>query len=354
MGAGYSILFDNAPDSELGSPSSIEVHECLGSPVRFRLTYGVDIVEGDLPLLADARLSPGKIISIFSQTAAGLPCLIKGPVTSQQIHLVHGGAGSVLEVSGADTSITMDREDKAALWTGSDSSAIQQIVGTYSLVPDVETTSAMHDETKHVLVQRETDLAFVRRLARRNGCLFWVACDDTGLIETASFKRPALDGEAVNELIINLTDPVANLASLDIAWNVERPTSATALQVDQGSLSDIDGAVAQSPLSPLGAQGFAAIATGTRALHLHAPVDDAGDLQARGEAALIEAEFFVRARGTTTAQALGDVLRSHTVVNLRGAGARHSGKWFCASVRHTLDDVGHRMDFELIRNGWEA
>jgi hypothetical protein len=33
---------------------------------------------------------------------------------------------------------------------------------------------------------------------------------------------------------------------------------------------------------------------------------------------------------------------------------RHSGKWFCASVRHTLDAVGHRMEFELIRNGWEG
>lgn len=354
MGAGYSILIDNAPDPELGAPASVEVHEGIGRSATFRLTYGVDIVEGDLPRLADARLSPGRIISVFSQTAAGLPCLIKGPVTAQQIHLVHGGAGSVLEVTGADTSITMDREDKAALWTGSDSGAIQQILGTYGLVPDVETTSPMHVETQHVLVQRETDLAFVRRLARRNGCLFWVACDDTGLIETARFKRPPLDGEPVAELILNLSDPAANLASLDIAWNVERPTSAAATQVDLGSLADIDGAVAQSPLTPLAAQGLAAITTGPRTLHLHAPVDAAGDLQARGEAALIDEDFFVHARGSTTAQALGGVLRSHTVVKLRGVGARHSGKWFCAAVRHRLDDVGHRMDFELIRNGWEA
>lgn len=354
MGAGYSILIDNAPDPELGTPASLEVHECIGSPATFRLTYGLDIVEGDLPLLADARLSPGTIISIFSQTAAGLPCLVKGPVTSQQIQLKHGGAGSVLEVSGADTSITMDREDKAALWEGSDSSAIQQILGTYSLIPEVDTTAAMHTELKHVLVQRETDLAFIRRLARRNGCLFWVDCDDTGLIETAHVKRPPIDGEPVSELIINLSDPVANLASLDISWDVERPTSSTAAQVDLGTKSDIDGAVAKSPLTPLGAQGLATVATGTRALHLHAPVDDAGDLQARSEGALIDQDFFIRARGQTTAQALGGVLRSHTVVNLRGVGTRHSGKWFCASVRHTIDAIGHRMDFELIRNGWEA
>jgi hypothetical protein len=354
MGAGYSILFDNAPDPELGTVASLEVHECIGCPTTFRLTYAPDIVEGDLPLLKDARLAPGRVISIFSQTEAGLPCLVKGPITSQQIHLQHGGAGSVLEVIGADTSITLDREDKTALWNGTDSSALQQIFGTYSLVPDVDTTSAAHIETKHVLVQRETDLAFVRRLARRNGCFFWVTCDDTGFVETAHVKRPPLDGEPESELIINLSDPPANLEALDIAWDVERPTSAAAKQVDLGTKADIDGAVAKSPLSPLGAQGLATIAAGTRTLHLHAPVDDAGDLQARGEGALIEADFFIRARGQTTAQALGGVLRAHTVVNLRGAGTRHSGKWFCASVRHTIDEVGHRMDFELIRNGWEA
>lgn len=291
MGAGYSVLIDNAPDEQLGRPASVEVHEGIGSPATFRLTYGVGIQEGDLPLLADVRLSPGKIISVFAQTAAGLPCLIKGPVTSQKINLVHGGSGSLLEVMGADTSITMDRENKAALWTGTDSSAVSQILGTYQLTPAVDTTSATHEETKHVLVQRESDLAFVRRLARRNGCLFWVACDDTGLLETANFKRPPIDGEPVSELIINLTDPPSNLASLEITWNVERPTSAVATQVDLGSVSDLDGEAPQSPLTPLAAQGLAAIAPGTRATHIHGPVDDAGDLKARSEGALIDQEF---------------------------------------------------------------
>jgi phage protein D len=354
MAVGYSVLFDNAPDPQLGQPASVDVHECIGSPATFRLTYGLDIQEGDLPLLADPRLAPGKIVSVFSQTAAGLPCLIKGPITSQKIKLSHGGSGSLLEVIGADTSIAMDRENKAALWTGSDSSAVSQIVGTYQLTPAVDTTSAMHEETKHVLVQRETDLAFVRRLARRNGCLFWVSCDDTGLLETANFKRPPIDGAPVSELIINLADPPSNLASLEISWDVERPTSAVATEVDLGRISDIDGEAAQSPLTPLGAQGLAAVATGTRAAHVYGPVDDSSDLKARSEGALIEQEFFIRATGSTTAQALGGVLRSHTVVNLRGAGKRHSGKWFCSSVHHVLDDVGHRMDFELIRNGWEA
>src|SRR5947207_1750651 len=81
------------------------------------------------------------------------------------------------------------------------------------------------------LGQRETDLAFVRRLARRNGDLFWLSCDETG-VETAHFKRPQLEGEARCDLVINLTDPRSNVTNLDIYWDVERPTKADATEVD--------------------------------------------------------------------------------------------------------------------------
>jgi Phage tail baseplate hub (GPD) len=355
MGAGYAIQIRGAPDPDLGTVASLEVHESIGEPTRFRLSYGLDIAAGDLPLLKDDRLAPGTLIAILAPDGSGTACLVKGPVHAQHIHLEHGGEGSTLDVMGADTSITMDRENKAALWSDlTDSDAVTQILGGYSLAPDVDTTPAQHPESKHVLVQRETDLAFIRRLARRNGFLFWITCDSDGATETAHFKRPPVETSAAQELVINLDEPEANLATLDISWDVERPTSATAAQLDLNDKSTIDGSVTASPLAPLGALGFSDIASDSRALHLFAPVDDAGDLNARGEGALIESSFFIRARGKTTADNLGGVLRAHTVVNLRGAGSRHSGKWLCASVRHLINDVEHRMEFELIRNGWET
>ena len=38
---------------------------------------------------------------------------------------------------------------------------------------------------------------------------------------------------------------------------------------------------------------------------------------------------------------------------LLGAGGRHSGKYFVASVKHTIDGAEHRMAAELLRNAWE-
>lgn len=355
MALEITIAVNGVIDTELADARAVEVHERMGETTTFVLRYPVQIRGDDLPILSDERLSSGSELSIFAAAGGRVVCLAKGPVFGQRIHLLHGGAPSddeysYVEVMGADTSITMDRENKAAVWSDlTDSDAVSAIVGTYGLQPDIESSAACHMETKHTLVQRDTDLQFVRRLARRNGCLFWVTADENGL-ETAHFKRPALGDSSENELIINLDS--ANLEALDITWDIENPTSATAMQLDLNTKSSIDGGVGTVPLPTLGSIPLASITNQTRSSYLVAPVDDVGDLQARTEAALIDKSFFLRAFTRTTAQALGSVVRAHTVVRVRGAGSRHSGNYYCSGVRHVIEEGMHRMEVELLRNGW--
>lgn len=353
MVIGISIAVGGAADKELAAlASEVEVYERMGETTTCRLRFPVAISEGDLPLLTDARLSAGSELTITAEADGSSECLMKGPVYGQQIHLVHGGEGSYVDVLAADTSIAMDRENKAALWPEvTDSDAISAILGQYGYTPDVESTSAGHPEAKHTLVQRETDLRFVRRLARRNGQIFWIEADAMGM-ETAHCRRPPLSGPSGPELIIILDTP--NIDQLDITWDTERPTSAAAFELDLNTKSDLDGSARQTPQSPLGAQGLNAIATGKRELYMAAPADDAGDLRARSEAALIEADFFVRANCRTSVNALKKIVRAHKLVKLSGAGSRHSGDWFCAGVRHLADETGHRMEIELVRNAWGA
>ncbi len=352
MAQGVAIRLGGAPDEAATAASSVEVTEAVGQPTYYRLEYALDTEEGDFLLLKENKLGPGSELSVVVSSADATVCLVKGPVYGQQIRFEQGGSGSSLVVLGADSLIKMDREDKAVAWSDlTDSAAVTSILSQANFVPDVETTQAGHFELKHTLIQRETDLTFVRRLARRNGNLFWVTCNELG-VETAHFKRPVLEGQAACDLVINLTDPKTNVSSLEITWDVERPTKAEATELDFSNKSNITGNVERSPLTPLGGSALAAIAAEPRVAHVRAPVDDNGDLQSRSEAAVIEASFFVRASGSTTLSALGKVLRAHTLVNLRGVGSRHSGLWFCTAVRHAIDSANHRMDFELMRNGW--
>ena len=161
-------------------PGEIEVVERMGQATTFRLRFGIGISsEGDFPTLRDDRLSVGSDLAIIAEAGDKQSCLVHGPVTGQIISFTHGGSGSYVDVQGADRSVEMDREDKAAQWDKlTDSGAVGKILGTYSLAVDVEETKTSHDEAKHTLIQRETDLAFIRRLARRNGCLFLISSDE--------------------------------------------------------------------------------------------------------------------------------------------------------------------------------
>ncbi len=350
MGLGIVIAVEGSPDTELSNAAWVEVHERMGEMTKYRIRYDIDIEQGDFPYLVDSRLDAGSELAVVAPMSGKNNYLVKGPVTGQRIFFQHGGGGSYVEVEGADTSIKMARESKAVIWSDlTDSDAASQILSQYGYTPDVDSTQAGHFENKHTLVQRASDLEFVRRLARRNGFLFWVDCDASGT-ETAHFKRPKLDGTPALNLDINISSN--NLGTLELSWDVEKYTSVVAAEVNLSDKSDIAGDVSASPLPSLGSQSLADITGDTRSAHLHAPVDDAGDLKARGEGALIEDAWFVRASGLTSVSALGDLLRANTVVQLRGTGKRHSGNYYVSSVRHTIDPSAHHMEFELVRNGW--
>jgi phage protein D len=355
MGLGIVVAAGDQPNDALSNAVWVEVQQRMGEMTKYRIRYDIDTKQGDFPDLADgAAIDAGKVISVIASVGGKNQYLVKGPVTGQRIHFQNDGGDTYVEVEGADSSIRMARESRGVVWSDlSDSDAVSHILGsaTYAFKADVAATTAAHHEEKHTLVQRSSDLEFVRRVARRNGFLFWVDCDETGT-ETAHFKRPGVDGDPVLNLDINI--PTNNLGTLDLEWNVERSTSVEARELNLNDKSVIDGGVSASPLNALGKQSLAQITGDTRSGYLHAPVDEAGDLHARGEAALIEAGWFVRATGQTSVNSLRDILRANTIVNLRGVGSRHSGKYYVAAVRHMIDTSAHHMEFELVRNGWGA
>jgi phage protein D len=352
MGIGVIIKIGGADDEELtGSAALAEVHERMGEPTTYKIEFAIDANDAqELPLLSDGRLGPGADLAVSVPLDTQEHVLVRGPVHGQRVRLLHGVSGSWLEVVGSDKCIELDREIKMRVWDAvTTSDVVRTIAGEYGLRADIEDTKEQHVEDKHALIQRDTDLRFVRRLARRYGFLFWITSDARGQ-HTAHFRRPQLDGEPSATLKINQESPTIN--SLDVSWDVERPTRAIAAQLSLQDKQDIVGDVVKSPLKALGKRDFAAIAGGTRTLQLIAPVDDSDDLTARAEGALIEAGWFVRASCETYLHALKSLVRAHSVVEVQGAGALHSGKYFVSGVRHVVDSTSHVMELELCRNAW--
>nr|HEX4314511.1 contractile injection system protein, VgrG/Pvc8 family [Kofleriaceae bacterium] len=356
MGLGVSISYNGTVDAELAGASTLEVHERAGEVTRFRARYEIDIGTSDLPVLSAAKYGAGAAWTITVPSTAPAQCLVKGIVHAQRVHFEAGGDGSYVEVIGGDTSIALDRDAKSMQWdNASDSDVVGRILRAANYTPDTDSTDATHEHKKHTLIQRESDLAFVRRLARRNGFLFWVTADATTGLETAHFKRPPVGTSTGTKLTIN-QKTASSLRSLDLRWDVERPTSTSAHQLDLNTKQGLDGSVsnAQSPLSALASTPLSQIVTDARSIFLSAPVDVQSELTARSQAALIDAAWFVRASCETELASVGALVRPCTVVELVGAGKRHSGKYFVAGVRHTINPANHRMDIELVRNAWES
>lgn len=350
MGLGANIVVNGVNADDLmasGVVQSIDIYERIGETTYYSIQFGCDIQDDDLTLLADARLNPGGELAIVVSSGEALECLVKGPVYSQEINLRNGGDGSSVVVKGADSTLSMDREFKSQTFDGSDSNAVLTILSSYGMVPDVGSTSAMHVEDKHNLVQRSTDLQFVQKLARRNGYKFWVTADGLG-VETAHFQRPILDGEGVADLIINRQD--FNVNELSISWDAHRPSNAQGLQLDLANKSNIMGTVATAPHTLLGSTSQQAFAPQAVTIDLSAAVDDSGDLTARLEAAMMESNFFVQASCQTSVHQLRKVLRTCTLVNVIGAGSQHSGKYLVGAVHHHIDETAHVMNVELMRN----
>ena len=353
MPLGCQILPNGFPDPTLVQPAIVEITEMIGATTTFSLFYDVEIADGDLALLSDDRLGPEAEIAIRAADGDDSAILVRGPVTQQRISVVTGGEGSKLEVIGGDATVALGREAKIKVWPSvTDAGAITEVLGAAGITPTgVKLPSSVsHDEKKNALVQREPDLHLVRRLARRNGCWFWIEYDKLTGLPSAHVQRPPVDGTPTIEL--HLATEKRNIDSAVIEWDVERVVSTDADNRDGFSSSDQSASVERSPLSPLAARSLADIVKKPRRARLSIPVDDAGDLIVRGEAALIDEGWFVSVTLTARARRIKRVIRIASVVALHGAGKRHSGKYLVQRVVHRIDDDDHLMTATLVRNGW--
>lgn len=329
-----------------------EIVEEIGEPTWFSVRMTAMHVEEDFPILRNDRVGPKATLTISASVNDVKHVLCHGPVHGQSIHLDHGGNGTV-EIKGGDESLAMDREVVTKVWAdGHVADAIRAVLRSHGLADHVDMPDVSYATNDHALVQHDSDLRFVRRMARRYGCWFWLRRDPTSATTHAYVRRPPAPPPNI-PLALQINGATPSLDAIDIDWDVVRPTSAIAHQLGQRDKRPIDGSAARSPSQALGSHSLADVAP-SRTVRITAATDNTADLQARSEAALIDAGWFIRARGTTTAFRLGGVLRAHDHVVLRGAGGRHSGTYVVAKVRHVVDSSAHRMDFELVRNGWES
>jgi hypothetical protein len=347
------ICVDDVPNDNLTNQiNNIEVYEKADENTTYKMNFMVDVCDGDIGKSIESATAPGKILSILAKVKDEFVCLVKGPVTQQEAHMQHGGSGSWMHVEGEDTGHTMDRAtDFRVTDSASDADIATQVIQSNGqMIPDVESTpGSMHDENNHSHVQRETNLALLRTLARRNGFHFWITYDATGMA-TGHFRSRSLDGSPAATLIVNQEN--YNIDSLRVSADTRAPSQTVGRQLDLRNKSDIDGSNTLTDTT-LGNESLATLSgSQTQSTHFAPVVDDAGAMRSRGTGALREAQWFIHATCRTSLHRLCQIVRFHTVIEIVGAGSRHSGKYYVTGVKHSINSVSYAMELELARNAW--
>jgi hypothetical protein len=361
--------------------ASTEIEESMDMPSAIQLTVPLSRSSaGELTYASDPRFGPLAPVSVVTSTdgsgaqgvttcatgaaastigsgsaPAATECIFDGYIISQKLHLETGVTNSTVTVSGQDVSCLMNLKEKVREWVNvTEAQVAAQIFGGYRITPSDQNRDEdwpTYTEDNHSLMQRGSDIAFLRMLARRSGKLVRIACADRPGVRTGYFAAPNLKGNAAINLAINdNTNWTVN--ALDLDWDITRPTAVTARAAlfNDRDPNGANGDVTDSGLGALSDQSLSAFAGKDMTVLLATAVDSGGALTQRARGVLREAGWFAKCEGEADVERLGVVLRAGMLVNLVGVGAMHSGKWVVWTVRHRLTQEKHTMRFTLLRN----
>jgi phage protein D len=381
----YEISFNDEPVDEdfYGDVVSLTVEEnvALAGTMRMRIGLTQDD-NGAWNYLDDSRLEMFTRVSVRigftgggglagalssalggGQGNDGLERVFDGYITAVNANWTSQPGGAQLEVEAMDTSVLMSLEEKVAVWANlADSDIVQQIVSGYGVPINADSTPTVHQENDTTIIQRGSDIQFVRELAQRNGLEFYFETDkDSGEVN-AFLRAPQLDATPQPDLAIQF-GLESNLKNFSARVAGQVPLSVKATQVDVKANSPNSAQVGDTQLALLGDTNANALVGGPlgslvtpqdvqgQMLLLATPTSDATELQTLAQAVRDEASWLIAANGEINSDAYQTVLRPHRMVLVKGAGSRYSGKYYVTQVTHDLQaDGSYTQKFEARRN----
>jgi len=325
----------------------VELDEELAGMVRMTLTLTQN-PDGSWTYLDDDRFVVWQKIAVTAGLDDDSRALLTGFVTHLRPRFTTGLEQSRLEIWGMDTSVLMDRVDKLKAWPDrKDSDIATEVLRSYGLRPQVTDTDVVHDEKVSTIVQRETDVQLLRRLALRNGFECFVDGD------TGYFRPPA---------VADTPQPV-----LAVQFGAETNVNRFALEVDALATADVamsgvdhitgevlDTSAQSSGETLLGAtpaDGFLGAGMQPGLVRIGQTVaTGAPEMTALCQGLRDHGEWFVTGEGEVAANQYGTILMPRSPVTVKGVGETHSGVYYVTHVTHSFTAAGYVQTFRVKRN----
>jgi len=325
----------------------VDLDDSLAAMFSMKIAITQD-VDGIWNYLDDTRLQPWKQVTITAGFGEEPEELITGYITHIKPQFTPERTECFLEVWGMDGSVLMDREEKLKDWPGKkDSDVASEIFSLYGFSAETEDTAVIHDEAISTMIQRETDIQFLKRLALRNGYECFV--DGT----KGYFRPPQIDAPPQPTLAVHFGDET-NVASFSIEVNALTPANVAMCQIDRTTKEVLESVVESSLQKPLGStngNGFlgAGMSAGKAFVGRNAATGSP-EMAALCQSLFHEGEWFVTGEGEIHANEYGHVLKPRGTVTIKGLGETHSGVYYVSRVSHSFSSEGYTQAFKVKRN----
>lgn len=325
----------------------VELDDDLANMFRMQIVI-LQQPDGVWKYLDDERFMVWKKVKITAGFESGAEELISGYITHVKPYFDPDPSQCMLEIWGMDGSVLMDREEKLKDWSNKkDSDIASEILGVYGFTPEVEDTEVIHDEAISTIIQRETDMQFLKRLARRNG----FECYVEG--EKGYFGRPQVDSEPQPMLAVHFGGET-NVNRFSIEVNALTPANVAMFQIDRTNKEILDAAAEASRQTALGetdAAGLlgAGVNPGLVYVGMNAATGNP-EMTALCQGLFHQGEWFVTGEGEIAANQYGHVLKPRGTVAIKGIGETHSGVYYVTHVTHSFTPDGYIQFFRVKRN----
>lgn len=351
----YTLTIDGSPANEqvLAALREIEVedHAEMADMMRLRLAVAVREDGSGWTVMDDdifRRLTPLRLTVHIGSSQS--ETLIEAYVIETRTEFSNQPGNSGVEIVAMDPTVLMSLEEKVRPWSDmADSDIAGVIFGEYGFTPQVEQSQPTRQETDLTVMQRGTDMSFLRQLARRNGYEAYVELNPSSGELEGHFHPPRVDQTQQGVLSVNL-GTATNVNSFKGRNHMLRPVTAVANNLDIADQSDQNADVSASGLANLGQSTTTADDRPRRVLISNTGLSATGELQTYAQAVVDRSAWSIRAEGELSTVTYGGILRAKRPINVRGAGRQFSGTYYVEKVLHRFQGEGYTQKFTLRRN----
>ncbi len=343
-------MIDGTPAPDLfASLLEMEVEEDYRAAAMFRIKLAINREKNGLwRFLDDNRLKLWSKVELSVTLFDEKTLLMAGYVTQIRPSIATDENASVVEIYGLDGSCLMSMEEKINAWPNkSDSDIARTVFQSYNLTPEVEDTQIVHDEAVATIIQRETDIQFLKRLARRNGFECFVKGDK------GYFRKPVLI-QVPQPVLAAHFGPATNLVSFEARLNALKPAAVEMHQIDTIGKQIQSVAVDTSQQRHLGRDNPASVSApggiGARLFVKHAMATGLPEMENLCRALFDEGEWLIEAKGELESVAYGTVLQARSLVPIKGVGEIFSGLYYVTKVKHLFKVDRYTQQFMARRN----